>query len=267
MRGAGQIAYLAKVAEPTIGVITNIGPQHIEQLGSVENIARAKAELVQNLPPDGVAILPADGENASLLRELALCRVVTFGSDENSNFRVSSTRSLSNGHVEAEFEIEDKLLKIVLPMPGVHNAINAAAALAVANELNVTLQDAAQALQNVEVPGARMRLLQLGDITLLDDSYNAGPNSMRAALHTLRDFPDAHRRVAILGTMKELGAWSKDEHREIVRLANSCADVLIGVGEECARRLQSRTSKTTSALMRQKPPIEYSIGFRAATCC
>jgi UDP-N-acetylmuramoyl-tripeptide--D-alanyl-D-alanine ligase len=84
----------------------------------------------------------------------------------------------------------------------------------------------------------------LGDITVLDDSYNAGPNSMRAALETLRDFPNARRRVAILGTMKELGEWSQDEHRKIGQFANSCADVLIGVGEEMRAALEEARLQT-----------------------
>ncbi len=238
MRGAGQIDYLAKVAKPTIGVITNIGPQHIEMLGSLENIARAKAELIENLSPDGLAILPAEGDFSDLLIETAQkvgCRIVTFGTSEKSDFRVSSTRTLENGFVEAEFKVQSSKFKIVLPLPGAHNATNAAVAFAVAHELGIDLNQAARALENVEVPGARMRIVRVSELTILDDCYNAGPNSMRAALKTLRDFPKAKRRVAVLGAMKELGSFSEEEHRKIAQLATDICDIVLFVGEEFAK--------------------------------
>lgn len=235
MRGEGQILYLADTARPTIGVITNVGPQHIELLGSLENIARAKAELIENLPPGSLAVLPSEGEYSELLIEIARengCRVVTFGTSEQADFRVSSTRTTENGYLEAQFKIQNSELEIALPLPGAHNATNAAAALAVAHELGVDLNDAARALESVEVPGARMRVVRAGEITILDDSYNAGPDSMRAALETLRDFPNAKRRVAILGAMKELGSFSEEEHRKLGALASQICDIVVYVGEE-----------------------------------
>jgi UDP-N-acetylmuramoyl-tripeptide--D-alanyl-D-alanine ligase len=124
-------------------------------------------------------------------------------------------------------------------MPGAHNAINAAAALAVAGTLEVPLADAARALENVEVPGARMRVLKKGGITIIDDCYNAGPTSMQAALQTLHDFPGAGRRVAVLGAMKELGQWSQEEHRNLGALAGESVRVLVGVGEETRDMLEA----------------------------
>lgn len=237
MRGAGQIAYLADVARPTIGVITNIGPQHIELLGSLENIARAKAEILENLPQNGVAILPADGEFAAFLREKSPCRVVTFGVNSDADFRVSSTRSLESGHVEVQIVArKSSLIKFVLPLPGAHNALNAAAALAVADALKIDLNDAARALEKAGVPGARLRVVRTKTLTILDDCYNAGPDSMRAALETMRDFPNANanakRRVAVLGAMKELGEFAEDEHRKLGELAAQICDAVCFVGEE-----------------------------------
>jgi len=239
MRGLGQIEYLADTARPTIGVITNVGPQHIELLGSLENIARAKAELIENLSPGSLAVLPSEGEYSELLLDIAReagCRVVTFGTSEQADFRVSSTRTLENGNVEAQLIIHHSSFVINLPLPGAHNATNAAAALAVAHELGVDLNNAARALETVEVPGARMRLLRVNGVSLLDDSYNAGPDSMRMALETLRDSPYAkanrNRRVAVLGAMKELGSFSEEEHRKLGVLASAICDVVVYVGEE-----------------------------------
>ncbi len=235
MRGQGQIDYLAKVAKPTISVITNIGPQHIELLGSLENIARAKAELIENLPANGVAILPAEGAFTDLLIQTARdvgCSIFTFGTSENADFRVSSTRTTENGNVEAEFKIQNSKLRILLPLPGAHNATNVAAALAVAHELGVDLNEAARAMKKTEIPGARMRIVRTEKLTILDDCYNAGPDSMRAALQTLRDFPNAKRRVAVLGEMKELGEFTDEEHRKLGEQTSTICDAVLFVGEE-----------------------------------
>ncbi|HEX8236317.1 MAG TPA: UDP-N-acetylmuramoyl-tripeptide--D-alanyl-D-alanine ligase [Abditibacteriaceae bacterium] len=243
MRGLGQIKYLAEVAAPTVGVVTNIGPQHIELLGGMDKIAQAKAELIEALPNDGVAVLPVDDEYSQFLRERAPCEVVTFGSSETADYRVSEIVTSGEGCIS--FRISNpqgETCTLTLPMPGAHNAINAAAALAVAEILGVQLAEAARALENVEVPGARMRVVRGGGITIIDDCYNAGPTSMRAALQTLHDFPTAGRRVAVLGTMKELGPWSQQEHRKLGKLAGDSVRVLVGVGEETREMLDAAQS-------------------------
>lgn len=227
MRGRGQIDYLAKIAEPTVGVITNIGPQHIELLGTVEEIAAAKAELLENLPADGLAVLPADSPFLDFLKSKASCRVVTFGTSSNADYRVTSIETGADGNIAAQINGHP----IHIPLPGAHNAINAAAAFAVAVELGVAPEAAIQGLETAQLPGARMRVLKLENgITVIDDCYNAGPDSMRAALQTLLDFPGSGRRVAILGSMKELGDHSEAEHRKIGALAGQFVEVLVGVG-------------------------------------
>ena len=243
MRGLRQIEYLANIAQPTIGVVTNIGPQHIELLGTIENIARAKSEIFDALPENGIAVLPAKscGEYSHLLhetlREDLKSRAVTFGSEDDADFRVVKTENTESGVL---CEIENRQSKIVnfaLPLPGAHNALNAACALAVADALGVSMEDAARSLEKVEVPGARMRIVksESRDSTIIDDCYNSGPNSLRAALETLRDFSLHGRRIAVLGAMKELGEWNEKEHRAAGAFAAQIlgADgVLMGVGDE-----------------------------------
>jgi len=227
MRGPDQIRYLARIAKPTVGLVTNIGPQHIELLGSVENIARAKSELLQELSPEGLAILPADSPHLATLRAACPCRAVTFGMAEDADYRVTEVVSTPAGNVG--FAVNGT--PIELGMPGAHNAVNAAAAFAVAWELGLSVDDIARGLAGAQLPGARMRVVRLDNgTTIIDDCYNAGPDSMRAALHTLLDFPGGGRRVAILGAMKELGAYSEAEHIKIGYLAGQIADHLIGVG-------------------------------------
>ena len=233
MRGAQQIDYLAKIAEPTVGVITNVGPQHIELLGSLENIARAKAELIENLPADGLAILPADSPFLPMLKGKAPCRFVTFGLARDADYRVENVRTDDPHFLYFDLHYDGKVQRrIALPMIGAHNAINAAAALAVAHQLGIEIADAERYLENAELPGARMRVIQTESLTIIDDCYNAGPDSMRAALETLRDFPGDGRRVAVLGAMRELGAFSDDEHRKLGELAGEICDFVVGVGPE-----------------------------------
>jgi len=232
MRGAGQIAELARIAEPTIGVITNIGPQHIEFLGSLEAIADAKAELLQVLPENGIAIVPDDEKYARIWPQKTRARIVTFGTNESADFRAQNIETQSDGNLA--FEIQNpksEIQNLKLALPGAHNASNAAAAIALAHQMEIDLSDAAHALENAVVPGARMKIARVGGITIIDDSYNAGPDSMRVALETLRDYPKANRRVVVLGAMKELGAWSEKEHRNLGVLS-TFADAIFAVGDE-----------------------------------
>ena len=234
MRGAGQIEYLADIARPTHAVITNIGPQHIELLGSEANIAAAKAEILKFLPPGGVAILPADDEYLDFFTDQVGCRVVRFGLNPSAEYHGGEAKTGADGNVSFALTTNAhlKTLAVQLPFPGVHNVANALAALAVADLLDVPLETAAQNLAGAHVPGARMRVFQSGAQTIIDDSYNAGPTSMRAALQTLLDFPGGGRRIAILGAMKELGDITEAEHQKIGDFAGTLCDVLIGVGGE-----------------------------------
>jgi len=243
MRGPNQIEYLAQVAEPNIGVVTNVGPQHIELLGSQRAITQAKGELLESLQQSGVCIIPDEGEGSQVLREVAGSRQTRlFGSSGQADVQVLTAAPLADGGTRCVFGVRGGAsLEVKLPLFGVHNAHNAAAALCVALAIGSDLEEAARGLEKVDVPGARMKLRVLEEkkMALIDDSYNAGPNSMRAALHVLGGMPDALRRVAVLGSMKELGAWSPDEHRKIGILAASIVQVLVGVGEETKPMLEA----------------------------
>ena len=244
MRGRGQIEYLAKIVRPGIGVITNIGPQHIELLGSLENIAAAKAELNRELPASGTAVLPADDPMYDFLQQQTSAKIIGFGQSAAAQYRVLKSTFDERGKSFCQIETpRHGVLELQLALPGVHNAINAAAALATADACGVDLHQAAQALQNMEAPGARMRLRHNEKAVIIDDCYNAGPFSMRAALDVLRDFPGAKRRAAVLGSMLELGEWSEKEHRATGLQANEIAQVIIGVGEATKVLLEAAQKK------------------------
>ncbi len=230
MRGVGQIAWLAEVAEPTIGVVTNIGLSHVELLGSREAIARAKGELVAALPPSGLAVLPADDAYYPLLQSLTRARIVTFGEAEHADYRVTDLSLDPEGR--AACRINGQPLRF--SAPGAHVALNAAAALAVCDALGVPLNAAIERME--ALPPEPMRLAPRaldGGILLLDDTYNAAPDSVRAALVTLRAMAHGGRRaVAALGQMRELGPYEAEAYRmagEWVRAAG--VELLLTVGE------------------------------------
>ncbi len=237
MRGRGQIAYLAEIARPQIGVITQIGWSHIELLGSRQAIAEAKGELLLALPPDGWAILPRDDKFYEFLRSLAPCPVLTFGRHPESDACLLETRLAPDSttgviQIRTPATGERAIVELTLPYLGEHLLMNATVALLVAAVLGVDLEWAARALEQVQLPEMRMNIQpQPGGWTLINDAYNANPDSMRAALQVLLYQAPAKRRIAILGDMKELGAYSMRLHWQLGRwLATQPLDYLILVG-------------------------------------
>jgi UDP-N-acetylmuramoyl-tripeptide--D-alanyl-D-alanine ligase len=209
MRGAGEIALLTQIARPDVAVITNVGTAHIGRLGSEQAIADAKCELLQELPASGVAILNHD--NLRLIATAAKVwqgKVLTYG--------------LDGGDLQGEL-LDASTLKVdgrvfPLPLPGRHNALNYLAALAVAKVLGVDWTPLTAGIE-VLLPQGRARRYDLpNDVVLLDETYNAGLESMIAALHLLAETPGS-RRIAILGTMKELGDRSAEFHEQVGRVA------------------------------------------------
>jgi len=205
MRGLGEIERLARTALPTVSVITNVGTAHIGRLGSREAIAQAKCELLAETPIHGTAILNAS--NPLLLETASKVwqgKTITYG--------------LGIGDVNGEL-IDDQLhvegLTWDLPLPGRHNALNFLAGLAVLKALNLDWQQTRQGIGKLDLPFGRAQLYQLPkDVTILDETYNASPEGMLAALRQLSDMP-AKRHWAVLGTMKELGEMSTQLHRQI----------------------------------------------------
>ncbi|MFN5924931.1 MAG: UDP-N-acetylmuramoyl-tripeptide--D-alanyl-D-alanine ligase, partial [Pseudanabaena sp.] len=205
MRGLGEIERLARTALPTVSVITNVGTAHIGRLGSREAIAQAKCELLAETPTDGTAILNASNP---LLLEMASKvwqgKTITYG--------------LGVGDINGEL-IGDRLqvgnLTWDLPLPGRHNALNFLAGLAVLKALNLDWQQTTQGIGKLDLPFGRAQLYQLPhDVVILDETYNASPEGMLAALRQLSDMP-AKRHWVVLGTMKELGEMSTQLHRQV----------------------------------------------------
>lgn len=258
MRGPGQIAALCKIAAPTAALVTNVGMTHIEVLGSQEAIVDAKAEIVRCIGPGGRVFLNGDDVHSARLAEQAVAPVVTYGVESGDDVRAVGLRVGEDGLPTFTLQSGEEAAELTLPIPGRHNAYNAAAAAAVALYLGLSLKDIAEGLASARTTGMRMEVFSSASgVTVINDAYNASPTSMRAALATLRDMPAEGRRIAVLGDMAELGSLSELAHFGLGELVPKCADVLVTIGT-CAWRIAegARAEDMPSAMVRPCATIE-----------
>ena len=234
MRGLGHIKYLTDIAKPNIGVVTNVGHAHIGEVGSIENIAIAKSELVVALPASGFAILNFDDP---LVREMAKktkAKVISFGLSTKADIRAQDLVTTPDGTTNFNLVYETEIYPVTLPVLGEHSVVNSLAAAAVGIVIGMSLSEIAKALTKVEIKSKwRMEVEQLpNNMTLINDTYNANPESMTAALKTLASIQTSGRRWAVLGAMHELGNESISEHDRVGRLVVRLnIDQLVVVGQ------------------------------------
>ncbi|MBQ7567566.1 UDP-N-acetylmuramoyl-tripeptide--D-alanyl-D-alanine ligase [bacterium] len=260
MRGRGQIRRLARLVRAKAGVITAIGESHMELLGSQRAIAEAKAELFEEMDSSSLAVYPADAPYASVLAEHTVGRSCTFSlrADSAAAWRLLEYRPqmLADGGLGSYLQIAypGGKTELLFSRPGLHNASNLLAALAVCYEFGIAPEEARSALEGFRSTGQRIELVHLASgLTLIDDAYNAAPSSVRGALEVMEQaalyrqkerLPHKRRCVAVLGDMLELGADSPELHRQI---GEACAergiDLLIGVGELSAANMVPEARK------------------------
>ncbi len=231
MRGLGQIARLAAVAEPDVGVITNVGPVHLEALGNLDNVAKAKGELVAALPGSGTAVLNGDDARVLALAQQARGPVLTFGIDGSADLQA---RQLALAPEESNYRLYlegREVAHVKLGLPGRHNVMNSLAALAAVQAAGFDLAQAAPVLAGLAPLPMRLERIALpSGVVLINDAYNASPNSMRAALEMLSG-ENGGRHVAVLGDMLELGTDTKLWHQAVGRLvAETGVRFLVAVG-------------------------------------
>jgi UDP-N-acetylmuramoyl-tripeptide--D-alanyl-D-alanine ligase len=230
-RGVGHIAALARVIRPGVAVITNVGPAHLETFGDLATVASAKWELVEALDGDGLAVIPADLEPPGRLPE----RVVRFGEGDRSDVVLEEVRLDERGRAAFVVRHGDERASLALAVPGRHQADNAAAALAVAITLGIDLETAARRIEQAPLSPWRMEVSEVavggGTVTVVNDAYNANPDSMAAALETVAAMPGRH--VAVLGRMHELGVDEPGLHVEAGALAARLGfEVVVVVGDD-----------------------------------
>jgi UDP-N-acetylmuramoyl-tripeptide--D-alanyl-D-alanine ligase len=228
MYALGEIRQLCALSQPRVGVVTNIGPTHLERLGSIEHIAEAKSELVDALPADGLAVLNGDDERVRAMAGRASCRVLTYGFGDASDIHGSHLVSRGLEGIELDIMAGGVTIRARLPMPGEQSAYAALAGAAVGLDCGLTLEQVTSGLART-TECSRLKSLRCDGLLVLDDSYNAAPASVAAALALLGELPG--RRLAVLGDMLELGSYSEAGHREVGRRVPSVADVLLVVGE------------------------------------
>jgi UDP-N-acetylmuramoyl-tripeptide--D-alanyl-D-alanine ligase len=234
MSSLGEIQLLTQIAPPDIAVITNVGEAHIELLGSRENIAIAKAEILEGMAPGGIAVLNGDDPFVLAEANKAPGPIIYFGvgakAEQPQRLYINDLKSLGE-RLEFTVNWQDEQVAVVFPWPGQHNVYNIAAALAVGVAAGISLEEAVAGLGNYSPAAGRLYLRHLAGYTVIDDTYNANPTSMRAALQVLLDYPGAARRVAVLGDMLELGELARSAHLELgAAVAKSAIDELITVG-------------------------------------
>jgi len=229
MSHAGEIRALAKIAQPEIGVVTNVAPVHLEFFDSLAGIARAKYELVESLPAKGVAVLNADDEYVSQFGRDFKGKVVMYGTGAAADVRAENVRSKGMGGAEFDVVIGRVREHATLPLVGEHNVLNALAAVAVGLERGLKLAEAVGALATLAPADKRGQVLQVGNITVINDCYNSNPKALEAMVDALATVV-AKRRIVVAGEMLELGPAGEEMHRQAgEHIAEKKIDVLVGV--------------------------------------
>src|SRR5581483_8558991 len=215
----GQTTRLGEIARPTIGLITNIGPDHLEFFGTLDASAEAKGELLDLLPEDGWAVLNADDPYFGYLAARARCRVISFGMNASADVR--AVHVVQNGRKGMQFDLilpgRSRPTPVVLPTHGSHNLLNALAAAAVGHVCEISGTRIARALTRFKPAAMRSQIESGRGTTIINDCYNANPASMNAALDLLAEMGKGRRTIAVLGDMLELGPTGPQLHRDVGR--------------------------------------------------
>ena len=253
MSHAGEIRALAKIAQPEIGVVTNVAPVHLEFFDSIAGIARAKYELVESLPSNGVAVLNADDEYVSQFGRDFKGKVITYGTQPTAEVRAENVRS--HGAEGSEFDVVTPCGRehSRLPLIGDHNILNALAAISVACSREMRLADAIAALATMKPADKRGEVLQLGNITVINDCYNCNPKALMAMVDALTSMP-ASRRIVVAGAMLELGPMGEGLHRQSgEHVAERHIDLLLGVRGQAKAMVDAAQQKGMRAEFVETP--------------
>lgn len=228
MRGPGEIAYLAELARPVIGVVTNVGASHIELTGSIQATAQCKCELLAALGTDGTAVINADDPWCEWMSDRIRARVLRYSLKSAADV-TAQTVSVGREGMTFDLTVGEAARTVQMAAWGRHMVSNALAAACIGHAVGIDIDQIAAGLGRFS-PGAMRSRLITGQFDIIDDTYNSSPDSAAAAIELLCDIARG-RKIAVLGAMLELGAESDTAHREVGRLAAACADILVTVGD------------------------------------
>jgi UDP-N-acetylmuramoyl-tripeptide--D-alanyl-D-alanine ligase len=247
----GEIDQLGGIVRPDVAVIVNAGESHLEGFGSVDRVAAEKASLAKHVKSGGAVVVNGDRELLSKLVGESSAPAIRFGFSEANDMRITSLESDAAG---VRFEVNGKFW-FELPVLGRHNALNGLAAIVVARRMGFEMEEIGEAMKDFTLPGMRLELTKVGDVTILNDAYNANPASMGAALEVLRDYPAMGRRVFCCGQMFELGQRTREYHLELARkIGEAGVDVMVAVGEYA----EAMVKEAKSAGMKAKQTYAFS---------
>ncbi len=226
-----EIERLCRITPPDVAVELNVLPVHVEHLGSIENVAKAKAELVRGMKPGGTAILNADDPRTAAMRELSKGSSITFGIDNKADVTAADIRFGGFGKTKFRLVVEGESADVAFPLNGRHNILNALAAAAVGHSFDMAVEDIAGALQTVEPPPQRGEVLDFADgFTVINDSYNSNPDALIGMVRTLAEGGGSRRKIVVAGEMLELGEGAADAHYAVGReIELHGIDVLVGI--------------------------------------
>lgn len=260
----GEIHRLVNIIRPDTGIITFVGVSHIENLGSRENIRAAKMEIADYFGKENHLVLNRDND---MLKDVVTddgYEIISVGTDPSYRYYVHDIRDRGVNGVEFVLTADDRNHTIEVPVPGAHNAVNTALAIAACETLGVTVEEAAKGIGKMKLTEKRLAITKKNGIQVIDDTYNAAPESMKSALNTLMK-SDGERKVAILGGMNELGSESAEYHRQVgAHAAELKVDLLISVGRkamditEGARKLPAERNlhfETKEAFYKEKDSL------------
>jgi UDP-N-acetylmuramoyl-tripeptide--D-alanyl-D-alanine ligase len=235
MSGFSEISRLTAIVKPKVAVITNIGVSHIEKLGSRQNILKAKLEILEGLDENGLVVLNGDDNLLYGVKDLLKFRTVFYGMEEGLNYQAYNIRTIGEQGIYFDFSTGNKDYCIHIPVPGVHNVYNAMAAIAVGLELGMSMEMIIRGISEFTPSKMRMNIVTCNGVKIINDAYNASPQSMEAAINVLKDIAGNNRTIAVLGDMLEMGDWAYKSHIGVGKYAAAKnIDYVFTVGENAA---------------------------------
>jgi UDP-N-acetylmuramoyl-tripeptide--D-alanyl-D-alanine ligase len=224
----GEIEYLARICQPNIGIIINIGPSHLEYLRDLGGVFREKYKMLENLEEPYIGILNADDDllKRRIFNKSGKAIILGFGMKNHCDFFASHIKNVND---KIKFYVNQKY-KFTLKTPGYYNIYNALAAITVARIFGIAYKDIILRLNTFDFPQSRLKFMELNSVKFIDDTYNSNPLSLRQALNVLANFRTAGRKIFVMGDMLELGSYKKSFHYQAGRQAAGCCDVFITVG-------------------------------------